>query len=235
MLIKGFFMKPVYRNLLITTVISLAIGILGMVPVVRSDNGYVAGYVFFPLLLLLAGACIVLFIIGIILLAGEKKGGLYFLLAMLLLPVGFFGSAFIAKHFEMGAYREDPMVPLTPEVSNIVIFVDNLTNDQMNSFWDETLATEREDKRGHTSLPGISGVTRLPAKDGREVVEFSFFANATQEQKDFVYSKVKESPLVFKLLENISTKDYMILENTPSNNNLPKKEFKVTRTVNSNP
>lgn len=220
-------MKFLNLKLLITIVVSLGLGALGVVPIVQSENGYVAGYIVLPLFFLLVLACLVLFIVGIAFLCFEKKAGFYLLVAMLMLPVGFLGSALLAKHFEIGAYRVDPIDPMTPEISNIVFLNKNVTNAQINSFWNETLATEREDGRGHTSLPGIHGVGGLPAKEGHEVVEFSFFPNATEEQREFVYSRVRASPIVFKLLENVSTKDYTVPENVPSNDSGPEKGVKI--------
>ncbi len=42
----------VLRKLLIVAAISLGLGVLAIVPVVQSDNGYVAGFIFLPMLML---------------------------------------------------------------------------------------------------------------------------------------------------------------------------------------
>ena len=215
-----------FKKLLITIVTSLGFGILAIFPIVNSQNGYVAGYVFLPLMLLISIVCLILFIIGIVFLAKENKVGLYFLLAMILLPTGFIGSGLIAKQLELGAYREDPMVPTIPEVSNIVLLNKGVTNDQINEFWDEVLSTKQPDG-GHWPLPGVGGIGRLPARDGYEVIEFSIVIGATDEQRQFVYSRVQSSPIVFKLLENVPTKDYMPTPDLPSNDNRPKKEVRI--------
>jgi hypothetical protein len=217
-----------FKKFLITILISLGLGILAIVPIVNSQNGYVAGYLVLPLMLLIGIGCLILFIIGIALLINEKKIGLYFLLAVILLPTGFIGSALIAKRLELGAYREDPMVPLIPELSNIVLLNKGVTNDEINAFWNETLSTQRDDGRGHTSLPGIHGIGRLSAKEDHEVIEFSFFTTATEEQREYVYAKVSSSPIVFKLLKNVPTKDFMPTPEIPSNDNRPKKEIRIT-------
>lgn len=88
---------------------------IGSIPtaiLASADNGYVAGYAILPLLLLLSIVCICLFVCAVIFIAKEKfVVGLYFLLAVLLVPAFWVGSAMAAKHFEIGAYRVEPMRP----------------------------------------------------------------------------------------------------------------------------
>ncbi len=218
-------MNRVSNRFLITALSSIALGALAIVPVVRSDNGYAAGFVFLPIACLLAFLSLILIFAGLVLIA--KTPGPYLLVAALLIPGSFIGAALVAKNLELGAYREEPMEPLTPSVSNIVLLKKKITNDEVNSFWNQTLSTEREDSRGHDHLPGIRGITRLPAKDGHEVVEFGFFPDATEEQRQFVYSRVRSSPLVFELLENVSTDEYMPRDDTPSSDDRPKKQVSV--------
>lgn len=182
---------------------------LSIVPVVTSDNGYVAGFVFFPILLLGALTCLVLFIVGIAYLVFEKTFGLYFLLAMILLPTGFFGAAFTAKYFEIGAYREEPLVPMTPPVGNIILFRKGTTQDEINSFLDTSFSVHREDGRGYDLLPAIRGRGSLPDFDGHPAFEFHFFANATVEQREYAVSLARSSPIVAEVKENVSTDDYM--------------------------
>jgi hypothetical protein len=207
-------MKPIHKRLLVTSVIALAVGALAIVPVVTSYNGYVAGFAFLPLFVLVCCVAFVLLVAGLITIT--KKVGPPLLLAAALIPVGFFGAAMISKQLELGAYKEDPMVPLIPEAANIVRFKKDTTEEQISVFWNETLATEREDKRGFEHLPGLQGVARLFPRDGREVVAFSFHAGATDEQRQYVYQRVRSSPIVYELRENVSTEDYM-----PSNASNP--------------
>lgn len=220
-------MASIRSNLVLTVVLSVGTGILAIVPVVTSENGYVAGFVYFPLLCLLGFSCFVLFVLGIAYLSFGKNFGLYFLLAMVLLPIGFFGAALTARHFELGAYREDPMVPLIPEVSNIVLFKKGTTDAQIEEFWNETLSTKRNDGRGYKHLPGLRTTMRLLPHRGYEAGVFEFFDTATDEERGFVYSQVTSSPIVFELLQNVPTKDYMLKDDPPSNDNRPKKEMKI--------
>jgi len=218
-----------FKKLLITIVISLGLGALAIVPIATSQNDYVAGYVVLPLVLLIGVVCLILFIIAIILLAKENKVGLYFLLAVLLVPTGFVCTALMAKYFEVGAYREEPMVSFPPEISNIVLFNENVTNDQVNEFLDSTMSTKQGDK-GSWPLPGVHGIGSWSQIEGHQAIEFSFFDSATQEQRDYVYTLVRSSPIVFKLLEDVPTKDYMPTPELPSNDNRPKKEIKISNT-----
>lgn len=200
-------MKPVYKYLLVTIVSALGLGVLAIAPVVNSDNGYVAGFVFLPLLFLIGIIAFILFFVGLVTIT--KKAGPYLLLSALLLPTGFFGAALIAKQLELGAYREEPMIPFTPQVANIVLFKKSATHAQIEHFLENTLSTQRPDGRGHEHLPGVQGTGRLSPRDGHEVVDFSFFANATDDQKRYVYDRIRSSPIVYELRENVPTKDYM--------------------------
>src|SRR5688500_1156174 len=128
-------MKPIYKRSFITAPVSLGVGALAIVPVVTSDNGYVAGYAFFPLFLLVGLVAFVLFVVGLIRI--KENSGPILLLAAVLLPAGFFGAALISKQLELGAYREDPMVPIVPEASNIVLLKKGTTEEQISAFWNE--------------------------------------------------------------------------------------------------
>ena len=192
---------------------------------IASDNGYVAGFVFLPLLLMIGIISFILVFIGLIMIT--KKAGPFLLLSALLLPIGFFGAGFIAKALELGAYREDPMVPLTPENSNIIIFQKGTTENQINDFWKEVLSVKRSDNRGDDHLPGVKGIGRMPEKDGHEIVEFNFSAGSTEEQRQHAYAIIRSSPIVLELRENVPTKPYMPSDDLPLNNNRPKKEIRI--------
>ena len=72
-------MKPTHKKLLSTAIALFGLGIVMFLPVVTSQNGYVAGFVFLPLLFLIVIICLVLFVIGFALLFRENTFGLYFL------------------------------------------------------------------------------------------------------------------------------------------------------------
>lgn len=198
-----------YFWLVAGAVIAVSLGCYAASEVITSQNGYVAGFIFVPLIILIGIAALLLLLAGAIICAVRGRSGIPLVISAFLLPGSFFIILMLASHYQWGAYREDPMVPLIPEVSNIVLFKKGTTEEQISSFWNETLATRREDGRGHTNIPGVHGVGRMFPRDGHEVVEFSFHASATDEQKKYAYDRVRSLPIVFELRENVPTKNYL--------------------------
>ena len=150
--------RPIYKRLLITGVASLALGALGIIPVVNSENGYVAGYVYFPLILLIGFGCFVMVLAGLITMT--RTEGPYLLLAAILLPVGFFGAALVSKSLELGGYREEPMRPITPPIANKVLFKSGASNEEIERFWTHVIGYPTDDRGGHWSRPGVGGAFR---------------------------------------------------------------------------
>lgn len=213
-------MKTVYKKIFLIFLLSFVIGSGAISLVVRSDNGYVAGFVFLPILFFISLLSLILFIVGFILLVLKEKSAPWILLSAVLIPSFFISSGLIAKHFEIGAYREEPMVSIPEEISSIIVFKKGVTNDQVNDFWNTILSTEGSDKRGFETIPGVRTISSLQTKNGNEAIAFSFFPNATEEQKQFVFTKVKSSPIVYQLLENQSMQEWNANseKTTPSSN-----------------
>ena len=227
-------MSTIYRNFIITFLISTVIGCGATLIIVNSDNGYVAGFVFLPLFLLIGVATLILFVTGLVCLGLESKSAPWILLAAVLLPVSFFSSAMIAKHFEIGAYYQEPMISLSDNANNVVLFKEGTTRDQINDFWEKTMSLERGDGRGYDHLPGIRTMMQIQPRNGREAMAFGFSSNATEEQKQFVFSKVKSSPIVYKLLENESLKEQNDNDSSSNTEKTGKSQkFKVENLTNS--
>jgi hypothetical protein len=176
-----------------------------IVPVVTSQNGYVAGYVYLPMLFLLAVACICLFIIGFAFLLRESMTGLYFLIAMLTLPAGFFGSALTAKYLEVGAYQEDPIRPIVAPIANKVLFKKDAHHEEIERFWTHVIGYPTDDRGGHWSHPGVGGAFRSESEDGHEVIVFSFRPEATEDEKNDVRERIRNYTPVYRFLENVGT------------------------------
>jgi len=101
---------PTLIGLASTVVGSAIIGVIPTAIIASSDNGYVAGYIVLPIFLLLAVVCISLLISSVVFIAKAKFSiALYLLLSVFLVPTFTIGSALAAKHFEIGAYRVEPM------------------------------------------------------------------------------------------------------------------------------
>lgn len=221
-------MNAVYRNLAISSLVSIGIGIGATMLVVNSANGYVAGFVFLPLFFFIGLVSLILFIFGFICLGLKNKSWTWVILSAFLLPASFVSACLTAKCFELGAYRQEPMISFFGEVNNIVVFKEGTTNEQINDFWQTVMSSNRDDGRGYSHLPGVQTMTRIQAQNGREAITFSFFPDATEEQKQLVFTNVKSSPLVYQLLENQSMKEYNAnSENLSSNSNLDKPAKKV--------
>jgi hypothetical protein len=194
-----------YIKVILSAVLPFAFGCLLIVPVINSENGYVAGFVFLPLFLIAVITSTVLFILGFVMLVLNGRPALWWLAPGPLVFIGFFGIALIAKQFEIGAYKEQPMVSFDRDISNYVIFKRDLDHSDITHFWKHVISTERSDGRGYESLPGIQTMGNLSKIQGREAMLFNCFENATEEQRQYVYERVRSSPHVEKLLEN-STK-----------------------------
>ena len=218
-------MKQVLKCLLPTALLSIALGVLAIVPVVQSDNGYVAGYVYFPIVLLILLVSIILGIGGLVMLAAWKRAAPFLLTAALLIPSGFFGSAFVAKSFELGAYREQPMRPIIPAVANKVVFKKDATDEDVQKFWREVLS-DPVGKSGEKTRPGIQSIGSSLPENGHEVVVFAFFPGATESEKADVRSRIRANEPVQDYFENVETKPPPTPETSVSNSNdvkLPKK------------
>lgn len=220
-------MKAVYKKILLTFLISFGIGGGAILLVVRSDNGYTAGFVFLPLFFSIALLSLILFVVGFILLGSKEKFAPWVLLSAVLIPACFLSSSLAAKYFEIGAYREEPMVSLIDEVSNIVVFKEGTTNDEIKDFWNHTLSVERADGRGYELLYGIRTMTKIQSRNENAAMTFGFFPNATEEQKQIVFAKVKSSPVVYQLLENQSMEEW----NANSENSLPSSNSNPTMRI----
>jgi hypothetical protein len=204
--------------------------------ITSSQNGYVAGFIVLPLLFLFAVASLILLVTGFVCLGLGKKSAPWLLLSAVLLPASFISSALIAKYFEIGAYHEEPMVSFSDETTSVVLFKEGMTNEQIEDFWNKTMSLERADGRGRDHLPGVRTMWREKAQNGREVMAFGFFPNATAEQRQFVFARVKSSPMVYQLIENQSMKEFnanSAKSFTSANSNMPLKKFLVTDSTNS--
>lgn len=197
-------MSAIYRNFIVTFLVSVVIGCGATLMVASSANGYVAGFVVLPLILLIGVASLILFVVGCICLGFKSSVASWLLLSAFLLPASFISSAMVAKYFEIGAYHQDPMIPISDGINSVVVFEKGTTNDQINDFWEKTMSLERTDGRGYDHLPGIRTMMQIQPRNGRDAMAFGFFPNATEEQRQFVFSRVRSSTIVYQLLENES-------------------------------
>ena len=104
------------------------------------------------------------------------------------------------------------MVPIGPDVrADLVIFFKvAASHDEIESFWEQTLSTRSE--KGHWPRPGIRDIMRLFAVQDHEAIAVTFFPDATQAQRDDIRARVKSSPLVFKVMEDVVPQDIKSIE-----------------------
>ncbi len=107
-------MKMNYKLLGVSSFCAAAIGFVTATLIINSENGYIGSIVFLPLFLLAIFTGFVLFIISIIGFSFDKKSlGICLLASAFLLPASFIASCLIAKYFEIGSYRQQPMIPFS--------------------------------------------------------------------------------------------------------------------------
>jgi hypothetical protein len=113
-----------YKLLGISSFCAIAIGFALAALIINSENGYVGSMILLPLFLVASFAGFVLFIVSIISFSFDKKSrGACFLFSAFLLPASFIASCLTAKYFEIGAYRQQPMIPF-PVAARIVVLKD---------------------------------------------------------------------------------------------------------------
>ena len=225
-------MSSLIKNLLLSVLLPTALGFLAVIPIINSQNGYVAGYIFLPLFLLVVFASFGLFIGGLIATGIKGKPGLWVLLSSIMLLGGFLGTAMLAKEFEIGSYHEDPMIHYPPPIANKVLFKRSATNDEIERFWTEVVGYPTGEG-SHWTRPGIEVVMRTAAEDGHEVVTFAFRPNATEDQKADIRTRINSYPPAYQYFENVPT---AVVEPQPSLSsiNVVTKKAIVTDSTNSN-
>ena len=115
-------MKLNYKLLGTASFCDAAIGFAVATLIINSENGYVGSMIFLPVFLFVIIAGFVLFIISIIVFSFDKKSlGASFLISTFLLPTSFLAFCLIAKYFEIGAYRQEPMIPFPISAITIVL------------------------------------------------------------------------------------------------------------------
>jgi hypothetical protein len=107
-----------------------------------------------------------------------------------------------------GCYSTGPEVPIGPDTKHdlVIFFNRDATHDQIEKFHDEELSYYTW--CGNRDMePAIKEYLRIFPVDGYEAVALKFFPNAAQSQRDRVKSKVRASPLVHKVIENVVPQD----------------------------
>ncbi len=93
---------------------------------------------------------------------------------------------------------------MSPDVNgNLVFFFKKGTSDeQIFEFQRTVIGIPNQNSSGYASLPGMMTVVKVIV-NGYDGESINFKPNATEEQKAFVKKRVSESPLVYKIYENV--------------------------------
>lgn len=215
------------KLILFTAIASIALGLSAVAIVVNEPNGYIAGFTFFFLFLLITLGSGALIIGGIVtaIINQTRRFAPLLVLAAVLLPSSFFVGASVAKQFELGAYRQEPMVTFPPSVANKVLFKKEATHDEIEKFWSHVIGYPTGGS-SHWTRPGVAGGARTPAENGHDVVIFSFRPDATGDQKADIRARIKAYSPIYQFLENIDTNPKETPPPVENQDSPPKKEVR---------
>jgi hypothetical protein len=103
---------------------------------------------------------------------------------------------------------------LGPEITAdlVVFFNHDVTHQQIEDFRRDTLSKPDQNGRGHDLREGVSQIARIGAVQGHQGISVSFFASATETQKEAVEKDVRSSPIVYKVLKDIASADVKTIE-----------------------
>jgi hypothetical protein len=184
------------------SLISIGLGLTAARMVANEPNGYVAGYTWFGFLIIGGVLVLCLLIVSLILLlVKQTKFGLLLVICSILLASSYLLGFAAMQKFGWTNFH-DEMVSLDPEVADLIILFNvDANHDRIQNFWDETLSTRQE--KGTWPRPGIRDIGRISSIHGHEAVMVNFFPNATESQREDIKSRVKSSPIVYKVFENV--------------------------------
>lgn len=102
------------------------------------------------------------------------------------------------------AQRDDRINVMSPDVrSELVFFFKRETTwKEILEFQQTVIGIPNADGTGYSSLPGMMSGVKID-RDGFEGEAINFQPDATDEEKAFVKKRVSESPLVYKIYENV--------------------------------
>ena len=119
-----------------------------------------------------------------------------------------FFSTFLAGCTER--VYDDRMIEYSPSrrADIVYYFRKGTTNAQLNEFINKTLGVPHPGG-GYSSLPGIQGDIYVITQ-GYEGYAITLRVNATDEQRQLILSLLKESPLIFKVFEDVSPNEIVL-------------------------
>lgn len=195
-----------YFAFALVALIAVTLGATGAIILANETSGYLAGYTWIALMLVGVPLVFGLLFLGALLNLSSKTRlfGILSIMGAILIVVSSIATFKVLDALGRVRYKHEQMVPIVPEVADLVIyFKPEATHDQIENFWEETLSTRQE--KGHWYRPGISGILRRFPVQGHEVIVVSFSQSATEAQREDIRLRVRSSPIVYKMKENVPT------------------------------
>jgi len=114
---------------------------------------------------------------------------------------------FVSFGFQLNScqtQQDNRMIEMSPDVHAdlVCFFKKGTTADQILEFHRTVIGIPDSKGSGHSFLPGMVSVVRVVI-NGFDGEAINFQPNATAEQKAFVKKRVSESPLIYKIYENV--------------------------------
>ena len=110
--------------------------------------------------------------------------------------------------------HEDKRIPFGPEVKAdlLIYFNTEVTDEQISTFWNETLSKPHPSGRGTYPRDGVSEIVAVfPPLEEHEAIAVRLFPNATQGQREEIKAAVTSSPIVYRVLENVAPSEVKAL------------------------
>jgi hypothetical protein len=100
--------------------------------------------------------------------------------------------------------QDDRMIEMGPDVHAdlVCFFKKGTTADQILEFHRTVIGIPDSKGSGHWVLPGMGSVVKIII-NGFDGEAINFQPDATAEQKAFVKKRVSDSPLIYKIYENV--------------------------------
>lgn len=112
-------------------------------------------------------------------------------------------------HDQIQGTTSTDSVRFGPDVkaSLVIVFKSDTTDEQVEAFWRNVLQVLDQSGRGHRFREGISSTLNVSPIDGHQALAVQFQEDATQAQREEIKARIKRTPLVYKLFENIAPTD----------------------------
>ena len=102
-------------------------------------------------------------------------------------------------------WKNERMYPIGPGVkaSLVIYFKSNVSEQDINSFLEQTLMAWNSELKGYDHKPGVGTILRLEPVQAHEAIAVTFFQSASEDERQRIKSAVRASSIVYRVLENV--------------------------------